>query len=233
MRTEIYEFRRNYFTAIKPFFLLLLVCSMNLYSQKTKETKGDKEFDNYAYIDAIKTYERIYEKGYKSPDMLEKLGDSYYFKADLENAANWYKELFTLTQDVPAEYYYRYAQSLKGIKDYKKADEMMSKFNKMSGLDSRGELASAQKNYLDIIKKNSGRYEIQNAGINSKYSDYGSAFYKNKIIFASAKDTGTVMNKKNPWTGEGFTNLYSAEINTEGKVSEVKNYGKILNTKLG
>lgn len=234
MKTKIDEFQRDYFkilTAMKPFYLLLLICSINIYSQKGKEIKGDKQFDNYAYIDAIKTYERIYEKGYKSQDMLEKLGDSYYFKADLDNAAKWYKELFSFTQEVSPEYYYRYAQSLKGIQDYKKADEIMAKFNKISGLDSRGKLASSQRNYLDVIKRNSGRYKVQNAGINSKYSDYGSAFYMDKVIFASARDTGTVMNRKHSWTGEGFTNLYSAEMNSEGVLSGVKNYGKMLNTK--
>ncbi|MDR7372706.1 OmpA family protein [Flavobacterium aquidurense] len=235
MKTEIYKFRRNYFknsAVIKLLFLLIFVCSMNAYSQKTKEIKGDKEFAQYAYIDAIKTYERIYEKGYKSQDMLEKLGDSYYFKADLDNAAKWYKELFSFTQDIAPEYYYRYAQSLKATQDYKKADEMITLFNKINGLDSRGELATTQKNYLDVIKKNSGRYQIQNAGINSKFSDYGSAFYKDKIIFASARDTGSVITKKHSWTGEGFTNLYSAEMDSEGKLSGVKNYGRMLNTKL-
>ncbi len=235
MKTEIYKFQRNYFknsAVIKLLFLLVFVCSINAYSQKTKESKGDKEYDKYAYIDAIKTYERIFEKGYKSEDMLEKLGDSYYFNADLNNAAKWYNELFSFTQDAAPEYYYRYAQSLKGIQDYKKADEMMARFNKINGLDSRGELAAAQKNYLDVIKKNSGRYQIENAGINSKFSDYGSAFYKDKIIFASARDTGTVVTKKASWTGEGFTNLYAAEMNADGKLSTVKNYGKMLNTKL-
>jgi outer membrane protein OmpA-like peptidoglycan-associated protein len=205
---------------------------MSVYSQRIKEDKANKQFDNYAYVDAIKTYERVYEKGYKSKDMLEKLGDSYYFKADLDNAAKWYKELFDFTQDMTPEYYYRYAQSLKAIQDYKTADEIMVKFNKMSGLDSRGELALTQKNYMDVIKKNSGRYQIENAGINSKFSDYGSAFYKNTVIFASARDTGTVMNKKHSWTGEGFTNLYSAEMDESGKLSKVESYGKNLNTKV-
>ena len=57
--------------------------------------------------------------------MLQKLGNAYYFKADLDNAAKWYSELFAFTQDVEPEYYYRYAQSLKAIKDYKKADQML------------------------------------------------------------------------------------------------------------
>lgn len=204
---------------------------MNVYSQKLKVAKADKEFDKFAYVDAIKTYERLFEKGYKSADMLQKLGDAYYFKADLENAAKWYTELFALTQDVEPEYYYRYAQTLKSIKDYKKADEMLVKFNQKSGNDLRAKLASSQKDYLAQIKKNSGRYTVEDAGINSEFSDYGSTFYNSKVIFTSARDTGSLTSRKHKWTGESFTNLYDAEIGSEGALSKAARFGKKINSK--
>jgi hypothetical protein len=37
------------------------------------------------------------------------------------------------------------------MKNYTKADEMLSKFNQKSGNDIRAKLASEQKNYLEII----------------------------------------------------------------------------------
>ena len=214
---------------------LVLVCIASISTQaqtgKTKEVKADKQYDKFAYVDAIKTYERIFAKGYKSQDMLQKLGDSYYFKADLDNAAKWYGELFSFTQDVAAEYYYRYAQSLKAVKDYQKADEMLAKFNQKSGNDLRAKLAASQKDYLAQIKKNSGRYTIENAGINSKYSDYGSAFYNNKVVFASARDTGGLGHRKHAWTGESFTNLYSADMVSEGALSTPTRFGNNLNSR--
>ncbi|MFY7937662.1 MAG: OmpA family protein [Flavobacterium sp.] len=210
---------------------LVFIISLNNYAQKVKEAKANKEYEKYAYVDAIKTYERLFEKGYKSVEMLQNLGNAYYFKADLESAAKWYTELFALTQDLDAEYYYRYAQSLKGIKDYKKADAMLAKFNEKSGNDSRGQLAANQKDYLAQIKKNSGRYTLENAGINSEKSDYGSAFYKDKVIFASARDTAGFGSRKHAWTGESFTNLYGADIAEQGKLSDAKRFGKKLNSK--
>ena len=210
---------------------LVFIISLNNYAQKVKEAKANKEYEKYAYVDAIKTYERLFEKGYKSVEMLQNLGNAYYFKADLESAAKWYTELFALTQDLDAEYYYRYAQSLKGIKDYKKADAMLAKFNEKSGNDSRGQLAANQKDYLAQIKKNSGRYTLENAGINSDKSDYGSAFYKNKVIFASARDTAGFGSRKHAWTGEGFTNLYGSVIGDRGTLSDAQRFGKKLNSK--
>jgi hypothetical protein len=38
------------------------------------------------------------DKGYKSVDMFQKLGNAYYFNGKLEKAAQWYGELFTMTQ---------------------------------------------------------------------------------------------------------------------------------------
>ena len=213
------------------YLVVACIASMSMSGQKLKEAKADQQYDKFAYVDAIKTYERIFAKGYKSQEMLQKLGDSYYFKADLDNAAKWYGELFAFTQDVEPEYYYRYAQSLKAIKDYKKADEMLVKFNQKSGNDLRAKLATAQKDYLAQIKKNSGRYTLENAGINSEYSDYGSAFSGTKVIFASARDTGGLSNKRHSWTGESFTNLYSANIGDQGALSEPGRFGANLNSK--
>ncbi|MEC4005913.1 OmpA family protein [Flavobacterium sp. SUN052] len=215
------------------YLVVACMASMSMFAQpgKSKEAKADKQYDKFAYVDAIKTYERIAAKGYKSQDLLQKLGDSYYFKADLDNAAKWYGELFAFTQDVAPEYYYRYSQSLKAVKDYKKADEMLAKFNEKSGNDLRAKLANSQKDYLAQIKRNSGRYTIENAGINSEYSDYGSAYFGNKVIFASARDTSGLGSRKHAWTGESFTNLYGAEMGDQGALSEAKRFGSNLNSK--
>ena len=53
--------------------LLFGFFAMQLTAQVSYDNKADKEYDRFAYIDAIKTYERMYERGYKSPDMLLKL----------------------------------------------------------------------------------------------------------------------------------------------------------------
>ncbi len=109
--------------------LVLGFSTLNASAQSSAVEKADKKYARYAYIDAIKTYEVVAEKGYKSVDMFQKLGNAFYFNAQLEKAAKWYAALFAMTTDFEPEYYYRYAQSLKSIGEYKKADEMMTTFN--------------------------------------------------------------------------------------------------------
>ena len=212
------------------YLVLLAITTVNVYSQTNKVKKADKEYDKYAYIDAIKTYERLYAKGYKNDDMLLKLGNAYYFNAELEKSAKWYGELFASNEEQEAEFYYHYAQSLRATKDYAIADAMMDKFNAKSGNDSRAKLFAKNRDYLAEIKKNSGRYTIENAGVNSKYSDYGTAFYGNKVVFSSARDTGNFSKKIHTWTGEYFTNLYSSDMSADGSLGGVNKYGKKLNS---
>ena len=79
------------------------------YSQKAQVEAANKKYDSYAYVDAIATYERVAEKGYKDEKMFQKLGNAYYFNAELPKAAKWYGELFAMNKEQEAEYYYRYA----------------------------------------------------------------------------------------------------------------------------
>jgi outer membrane protein OmpA-like peptidoglycan-associated protein len=210
--------------------LCLIIVSVffsKTYSQQSKIESGDKKYDNYAYIDAIKTYERVAQKGYKSEDMFKKLGNSYYFNSEFAAAAKWYGELFAMNSEVEPEYYYRYAQSLKSSGDGAKANKILDEFNAKSNSDKRGKLYKEDTNYLDQIKANSGRYNIENAGINSKYSDYSTIVHNNKIYFASARDTGNFSQRKHKWTGQYFTNLYVADVDS----AKVRKFKTDLNTR--
>ncbi|MEY2868761.1 MAG: hypothetical protein RIR01_1224 [Bacteroidota bacterium] len=211
---------------------MISVFSFNIYSQKAKLANADKKYDNYAYIDAIKTYEKVAEKGYKSAPMFQKIGNAYYFNGELDKAVKWYAELFAMPDTViEPTYYYRYAQSLRAIGENNKADQILKEFDKISADDSRAKLFKANTNYLDEIKANSGRHKIENAGINSQYSDYGSSIYNNKIVFTSARDTGSLGQRKHSWTDQHFTNLYSADLDDQMSPSNpVKAYRK-LNSK--
>ena len=161
-------------------------------------------------------------RGYKSEDMFKKLGNAYYFNSNFEGAAKWYGELFVLNPNPESEYYYRYAQSLKATGALEKSNQIMEEFRSKFTNDIRGKLYSETSNYMDQIKANSGRYTIEDAGINSKYSDYGTFVHDNKVYFASARDTGNFSQRKHTWTGEYFTNLYFSAVDSV-KVKKLKN----------
>ena len=211
--------------------LLLMLSFTAVLAQNTKLANADKKFDNLAYVDAIEIYEKVAKKGYKSVDLFQKLGDAYYFNANLSEANNWYAQLFDLGQEVASEYYFRYAQTLKSLGDYKKADEYLTLFSKKTSNDNRSKIFASNRDYLAEIKKNSGRQKIEDAGINSQYSDYGGAFYKDNFIFTSARDTGGVSVKIHKWTNASFYNLYSAKVTPEGYLTSSEPLGRKVNSK--
>ena len=210
-------------------FLSLL--AFNSSAQNAAVKKADKQYEKYAYIDATKTYERIANKGYKSADMFQKLGNAYYFNSDLKSAERWYGELIAMNTEIAPEYYYRYAQSLKSVGKYAQADKMMVLFSQKSTDDIRAKIFKDKQNYMDEIKANSGRYKIEDAGINSAYSDYGSAFSGNRLVFTSARDTGSFSQKKHKWTNQYFTNMYAAEQSTDGALGAPEKFAKNVNSK--
>lgn len=213
------------------FQVCLIMISFLGYSQEMQLKKANSNYENFQYIDAIKMYEKVAEKGYKSVELFSKLGDSYYFQSKLKVANNWYDKLFSLNEKLNSEYYFRYAQTLKAVGNYKKADAMMNVFNQVNTSDLRAILSKEQFNYLDEIKNNSGRYTIQNAGINSEFSDYGTSFYKNTLVFTSARDTSGVFVKKHSWTNQSFTNLYSSLITDNVSLSKPLKFSKKIDSK--
>ncbi|OXB06021.1 OmpA family protein [Flavobacterium pectinovorum] len=198
---------------------LLFNFFLNANAQSLSVRQADKKYNNYAYADAIKLYENAIKEGSTEENVFQKLGNSYYFTGDLKQALKCYQELFAINRNQEAEYLYIYSQCLKSAGNYTKSDEILDIFSEKAPLDKRGILFKKNRNYLDDIKANSGRYEIADAGINSKDSDYGSALIDNKLVFTSARDTGGIIKKNFKWTNKSISALYAVDLMPDGSIS--------------
>ena len=196
--------------------ILFFFGSFTLFSQEKKIEKADQKYNDLAYFDAISIYEKVAKKGYKSVELFERLGNCYYFNSDFETAVKWYEELFNLTPNVEPEYYYRFAQSFKSIGEYEEANKFLALFIQKNENDKRAILIKNNKDYLKKIDENSGRYETFDVGVNSGYSDYGASFLGNKLIFTSAREISSALNRKMESTNQAFSNLYQSEVKFDG-----------------
>ncbi|MDO5105596.1 OmpA family protein [Capnocytophaga sp.] len=180
------------------------------FSQEKQLQKANEMYKNFAYVDAIKIYESIAKKGFVNQELLERLGDSYYFNAEYDKAFTWYQKLFENKEyQVQPEYYYRYALSLKSVGKYAESDQMMTKFVELTGAnDSRASLFEEHKDYQEEIKENSNRFELRQTGVNTEHSEYGTAFYGDKVLFAASNSSWLKPTSK--WTGQSFYDLYEA-----------------------
>lgn len=217
---------------LKNISCFLLILSFCANAQENMVEKAKDNFDNYAFYDAVEGYEELLEKGYSSEEIYKKLGNANYFNAQYDAASEWYGKLFELEDAViDAAYMYKYAQCLKSLKKYEESDTWMQKFATAKTLDKRAALYVKNKNYLEKIKAQSGRYGIKNLALNSDASDFAPSFYGEKLVFATARDTGITTRKSHLWNKSPFLNLYSADSSENGDYASPYKFSKALNTK--
>ena len=97
----------------------LLLVSGSGFAQQKNLKRVNKLFEMRAYKDAAE----IYETKERNQEVLQNLADSYYYNASLQKAIKTYRELFVQYGDsIDIEYHFRFAQALKGVKEYKEAD---------------------------------------------------------------------------------------------------------------
>ncbi|RZL35887.1 MAG: flagellar motor protein MotB, partial [Pedobacter sp.] len=159
--------------------------------------KGNEQFSQLAYSEAIISLEKAVEKGLGNPSIYAQLAESYYANADYKNAAQWFLRLEKAQEKLEPLQYFKLSQSLKSIGNYEEATKKIARIPQYSSVD----IQKALKN----IEKNSGRYQIKLASFNSESADFSPAFYKEKIVFTSSRDTGAAFKRKHTWTNESFT----------------------------
>ncbi|WP_203257558.1 OmpA family protein [Hyunsoonleella ulvae] len=79
------------------------------------------------------------------------------------------------------------------------------------------------------IGTNGYNFSLLNAGVNSKYSEFGSGFFLNKLIMVSSKKIGALA-KIDPNTNEAYKDLFCLDIKEDGDLSTPLLFSRILNT---
>ena len=203
------------------------------YSQK-KYKRADAFFDKMWYKEAAKEYEAAIDAGDNSKEVLQKAGDAYYFNTDMEGAYKWYDRLISeYSTEVDSEYLLRYAHSLQGIGENKPAKKWMKKFSSRArNQDPRAEKFSQRKTTLEDVLNIAPRFTLRNLDINTKNSDFGPTYYKDKLLYASAVDSSYYHERKYHWNEQPFLNLYVGRINPlQTNVSLIEDFSKSINTR--
>ena len=216
----------------KTAVIVLLMAFSLVMGQEGKKKRADSDFQNYAFLDAIESYENLVEDGYSDEQIYKKLGNANYVNAQYESAAEWYGKLMALeSSTVESDYIYRYAQSLKSTGDYEGSDKWMERFNAAKSQDQRAKNFLEKEDYLEQIKRNSDRYDLKNLAINSSVSDFAPSFYDKELVFSTARDSGVTSRNIHEWNNSSFLNLFSATVMEDGQFGEPKKLSRNLNTK--
>ncbi len=192
--------------------LTIAFCGVVLgVSAQGKVKTAAKEFENFSYMDARSIYLNLADKNMESVEVYKNLGDSYYLTGEYTEAAKWYGKLLSndsIASNLDnAEYYFKYAQSLKSLQRYDLADAQMDKFQQLKGGDSRGEMFSKERDYLKEIEAQSGRYSVEKVYFNSGLEDFGPSFYGDRLVFSSNRESSTG-DYIHDWNDQPFLDLF-------------------------
>ncbi len=211
-------------------FIFLFTVGVS-FSQRKDIKKANEDFDKFAYIDAREIYLKVVNDGYKSAEIFKKLGDTYYWNSDYDNAAKWYSRLVNeYPNETEAEYYYRAAQSLKSLGKYKESDELMIQFAAQGGNGLIVRNFESDPNYLNSIAKESREFVLEKVSTNSNVSDFGPSYYGDNIVYATAR-ASSEGGKVSEWNAQPFLDLFVANINEEGNLSNAQALPGDINTK--
>ncbi len=200
--------------------VLILASAINVNAQDSRLRKANKLFERFSYPDAAEEYKKILSK----EDIAEakiKLAECYRLMNRPLDAEYWYEKVIDLSESEDEHKLY-YGYSLKANGKFEDAKQMFLEYSQIVPADSRGLRQVEACEMADYFLTDPNIYTITNLGVNSSESDFGPSFYKDGVVFASARGM-QFKDKIYNWTGKPFLDLYESEREDEEDPSFLTN----------
>ena len=196
----------------------------NIFSAKSK-------YEAYEFSPAIDRYLKLARSGKGNKEVFENLAIAYYNNSQYDLATVWFNKLITLyPKNLDSELYFKASIAFKSIEAYDASDQFYKKYLELNKQLILHNYLEPNSNYIDTILSNSRKYNLFKTNINSQNSDFGLNFYgEDEVIFASSLDaTGS---QKFKWSNEPFLDLFTAQIDSLGNLSQREQLKGNVNTK--
>ena len=196
----------------------------NIFSAKSK-------YEAYEFSPAIDRYLKLARSGKGNKEVFENLAIAYYNNSQYDLATVWFNKLISLyPKNLDSELYFKASVAFKSIEAYDASDQFYRKYLELNKQLILHNYLEPNSNYLDTILSNSGKYNLFKTNINSQNSDFGLNFYgEDEVVFASSLDaTGS---QKFKWSNEPFLDLFIAQIDSLGNLSQREQLKGNVNTK--
>jgi len=202
---------KNYILVCVAFML-----SFSVFSQQGKQKRADTLFNKFSFVKAAKLYTELLQDNYNRDYATRKLADSYAFLRDPRNASRFYKSVVK-QKNVPLEYYYKYAQSLRGMKKYDESQIWLKRYKDSGGVVNANDF-SKDINFITSVFGAKQQYFLDRVRFNSKYSDFGAIEHDGKVYFASARDEGVAIKRLYGWNEQPFLDIYVTKAGSKSNV---------------
>ena len=190
--------------------LLLCISTVALQAQDPRLKKANQMFDEFSFPEAAEQYKKILSKSDDIPEAKIQLAECYRLMNMPVEAEYWFEQVVDLPESEPVHKYY-YGLSLKANGKFDQARQMFMEYAQLVPADSRGLRQVEACEQANYFLTDPGIYEVSlAANVNSEKGDFGPAFFKEGIVYASesnVKSSDQIYN----WTEAPFLDLFYAE----------------------
>jgi len=226
------------FTLLFTFGFTAAVFAQDAETEESKSPRivrqADGFYDGKEYTQAINLYKKAYSKvktrGEKA-QIAFRLAECYRYTFQYKQAEAQYTRALKMKMET-AEVYLGIAEMLKYQSEYEDALKAYEDFARAFPSDDRGPAGVQSCQDAVAWQKSLTRFQVGNlASLNSSSHDFGMTFsgrpdtYE-EILFTSMREGG-IGRKKDGWTGERFSDIYSSErLNADGSSRSKRSRGR-------
>jgi outer membrane protein OmpA-like peptidoglycan-associated protein/tetratricopeptide (TPR) repeat protein len=212
--------------SMKRIFLILIVFSIQfIYSQQPQDLqRANRLYDKTYYSAAIPLYEKISATN-QSVEVIQKLGNCYYFINDYDKAQAQYHLLVLKSgADLTEEYYFKYSETLKASGNYTEANKVMRNYLVASNAKEALEKFDKDINTLKNVSAIGDRFEVKNLAINTPNSEFGAVVLGDNLVFAAVKKKPNLFDKTYKWNNETYLNLVTIPVKNINSNDSIVSY---------
>lgn len=189
--------------------IISLFIANALFSQ-TPIQKADTAFKNKDYYNAVKLYEKALKKatGEETKYINFQVGECYRYGNNYVQAITWYNKAVTsgYTDNIIN---LNMGDMLLKTGEYDEAKTYLEKYIAANPSDNIAKIKMESCELGLKVQTDKPLFEVKDVkSLNSTASDYGIAYFKNRVIFASTRMEGS--SKYDPSTMQGFSDLYES-----------------------
>lgn len=189
--------------------LILLFAGCSNYYLK----KGNKEYSDLQYKNAIKHYNKVLSKKDNHEARIN-LGNSYRLTNDYKQAEPLFSEIVNYPEIDPVNWFF-YSKILMNHGDYKEAKIWLKKYLDKSPNDVVAKMLLSSCNSVNQFMKDTTLYTLQSIPFSEFESSFGTVPYDQGLVFTADKKVSQ-KSKEEPWTGKSYYDLYFSERDKNG-----------------
>lgn len=220
---------------IKLFSLALVLFAITLFpdinsAQSNKEKKANRLYENFAYSQAVRAYENLYKEDSTNIKYIQCLAYSYNKMLNYTKALHFYSKLVRSKQHITQDLF-EYAQLLRIANKNDDYKIWLGKYLLESPDDQSARKQLENVNLLLKLSSNFKDISIKNMKGNTRFTDMCPTFYKDRIVYSSAKDSLARNKDKYEWNNQPFLDLYVTKSGQKESFNTDDAFSSTLNSR--